>query len=246
MLSKAQIKHIRSLSQQKYRNAEKLFIAEGDKIAREWLHSSYSIKLVVALQSWVASHLEALEHHPEAEVVIVSEDELTRVSQLHTPNKVLLVVHALQEQAAPPGNEWTIVLDGLQDPGNMGSIIRIADWFGIGHIVSAPNTVDAYHPKVIQAAMGSHLRVKFYETDLSEYLASLQMPVLAATLEGENIYEAKQFPAAALIIGNEGKGIGEKIINLASHRVTIPRIGGAESLNAAVSTGILCALLKSG
>lgn len=245
MLSKAQNKHIRSLSQQKYRNAEKLFIAEGDKIAREWLHSYYSIKMIVALESWIASHLEAIERHPEAEVVIVNDDELSKVSQLQTPNKVLLVVHTPKPHDAPPINEWTIILDGLQDPGNMGSIIRIADWFGINHIVSTNNTVDAHHPKVVQAAMGSHLRIKFYEANLTTYLSTLQMPILAAMLEGTNVYEANQFSAAALVIGNEGKGVGDEIIKLATHRITIPRVGGAESLNAAVSTGILCALLKS-
>lgn len=244
MLSKTQNKHIRSLSQHKYRDEYKLFIAEGDKIAYEWLQSNYSIKMIVALDSWIIMNKTEIKKHPEAEVISVTEDELAKISLLQKPNKVLLVVYKPATNTTPPTKDWTIVLDRLQDPGNMGSIIRIADWFGIRHIVSAHNTVDAYHPKVVQAAMGSHLRINFYEASLEQYLSSLQMPILVANLNGDNVYDYESPEAAALVIGNEGGGVSEQVIKLATNCITIPRIGGAESLNASVSTGILCALLK--
>ena len=134
-------------------------------------------------------------------------------------------------------------MDGIQDPGNMGSIIRISDWFGIKNIVCSPDCVDVYNPKVIQAAMGSHLRVDFFEESLSDYLQMIKIPSFAAVLDGKTVYEMKRMDKAVLLIGNEGKGISEQLISMATHKVTIPSSGGAESLNAAISTGILCALL---
>jgi TrmH family RNA methyltransferase len=125
----------------------------------------------------------------------------------------------------------------------MGSIIRIADWFGIKTIVCSKDCVDSYHPKVIQSAMGSHLRVQLFSTDLKEFLSTTTMPIVSATLNGENLYQFKPIEAAILLIGNEGNGIQESLLKLATHKITIPRKGGAESLNAAMATGILCSHL---
>lgn len=243
MLSRAQNKYIRSLTQQKYRKEYNVFLAEGDKIAREWLGSDAEIKIVVALEEWAAQHTALIGKHREAELCIVAQHELEAISALRTPNQVLLVVATPPQPVAPPVNEWCIALEGIQDPGNMGTIIRIADWFGIRHVVCSPDCADAYNPKVVQAAMGGQLRVQVHTVVLKEYLQRVAMPILAATLAGANIYEAERPGSAVLLIGNESQGLSADILAMATQQLTIPRRGGAESLNAAVSAGILCALL---
>jgi TrmH family RNA methyltransferase len=140
-------------------------------------------------------------------------------------------------------NDWYLALDDIQDPGNMGTIIRIADWFGIHHVVCSPGCVDGYNPKVVQSAMGAHLRVNLYQAPLVPFLSAVQVPKIAAVLKGENIYTVNRMEAGVLIIGNESKGISESVVAMATRQVTIPGKGGAESLNAGVSAGILCALL---
>jgi TrmH family RNA methyltransferase len=144
-----------------------------------------------------------------------------------------------------PQQEWCLALDDVQDPGNMGTIIRIADWFGIKHIACSPGCVDVYNPKVVQSAMGSHLRVQVHETELGDFIKGLGLPVFAATLHGENVYQLPKPGYGILLLGNESKGVSEELINIATRKVTIPGKGGAESLNVAVSAGILCALLVS-
>jgi RNA methyltransferase, TrmH family len=243
MLSKAQNKYIRSLTQQKYRKEHKVFVAEGEKIAAEWLQATGSIQMIVATADWADQHKPLIDRHKEASLYIVGESELAALSTLQTPNKVMLVVHAATALLPLPYNEWAIVLDDIRDPGNMGTIIRTADWFGIRHVVCSPACVDAYNPKVIQSAMGGHLRVAVHEAVLEEYLPACKMPILVAALDGDNVYSQQRQPAAALVIGNESKGVSPAIAALATHKVMIPRIGGAESLNAGVSAGILCALL---
>jgi TrmH family RNA methyltransferase len=242
MLSKAQIKHIRSLGAQKYRQEHQQFIAEGDKIVREWLQSAQSVSVIVSLEDWAATNMALISRHPEATLHIVPEHVLESVSQLQTPNGVLIVC-PIPSIPPQPLTTWTLALDDIQDPGNMGTIIRIADWFGIPRIIHAPGCVDIYNPKVIQSAMGGHLRVSFQSHDLMEYLSAITLPIIAATLDGSNIYNLPRLPAAVLLIGNESKGVKPELQALATQRVTIPGKGGAESLNAAVSAGICCALL---
>lgn len=243
MLSKAQIKYIRSLTQQKYRKEHNVFIAEGDKIAGEWLSSNAPVQHIVALQAWAEKNQQLINRHPEAQLFIVSEHMLESVSALQTPHQVLLVAEMIEYGQDLPTEEWMIALDDIQDPGNMGTIIRIADWFGIPNIVCSPRCVDVYNPKVVQAAMGGHLRVSFFEAELESFIASAKVPVLAATLNGTSVYEFTSFTEAILLIGNESKGLLPSLEKLASHRIAIPKSGGAESLNAAVSTGILCSHL---
>lgn len=244
MISKAQVKYIRSLSHQKYRRIHKAFVVEGHKMAEEWLLSGGRIELVAATEEWIDTHRDLLPGKSGTPFLQVSSSQLEAISQLKAPPPVLLVA-AIPERGVPrPCTEWVILADGIQDPGNMGSIVRIADWFGIKYIVTSPDTVDVWHPRVVQAGMGSHLRVSFLETALPEFCKELAIPVLAATLDGASVYDAGPFPAAALIIGNEGRGIRPELSHLADHLITIPRTGGAESLNAAVSSGILCAILK--
>ncbi|HTN47664.1 MAG TPA: RNA methyltransferase [Flavipsychrobacter sp.] len=243
MLSKAQIKHIRSLSLQKYRQEYRQFVVEGEKTSAEWLRSSSSIDLIVAEQEWIDQHTGLIAMHQEATLHVAEAAVLSSVSSLKTPNKVLLVVPYDNALTKAPDDEWVILLDGIRDPGNMGSILRIADWFGIKNIVCSKDCVDVHNAKVIQAAMGSHLRVRIFEEELANYIEGLQIPVFAAVLNGENIYKMNRPSKAAVIIGNEGAGIRQSIIEKATHKITIPSQGGAESLNAAVSTGIICALL---
>ena len=246
MLSKAQNKHIRSLTQQKFRNENKLFIAEGGKIALEWLNSGRHINTIITTAEWAQEHSAAISKHPEAAFHVVQEHELLSLSALHTPNQVLLVIPYPASEAIPVANEWYIALDDIQDPGNMGTIIRIADWFGIRNIVCSPGCVDVYNPKVVQSSMGGHIRVKLFESDLVQFLEKTPLPKIAATLHGQNVYTIDKPQAGVLIIGNESKGVSEKVMGMATQKVTIPRKGGAESLNAGVSAGILCALLTMG
>ena len=243
MLSKAQNKYIRSLTQQKFRNEYKVFIAEGEKIALEWLSSGTLVKTIVATASWVELNTKLISKHPEAELYVVTESELAVLSSLQTPNQVLLVVPLPEKKTVPVLDEWYLALDALQDPGNMGTIIRIADWFGIPNIVCSPGCVDVYNPKVVQSAMGGHLRVGIYEADLVSFLSANSLPKIAATLNGDSVYNMDRLGAGILIIGNESKGVSAKVAAMATKKVTIPRRGGAESLNAGVSAGIVCALL---
>jgi TrmH family RNA methyltransferase len=243
MITKAQVKDIRALATSKGRQEQNAYIIDGDKLAREWLTGDSRIHQIVALESWIQHNSQLISKHPEAQIIAVSAEDLDRISTLHTPNGVLLVAPIPVPPDELPHMELCRVLDTLQDPGNLGAIIRIADWFGIGHVVCSPGCVDYYNPKVVSAAMGGHLRVKLHTTSLSLFLRSCGMPVLAATLKGENIQDVTKPGAAALVIGNESKGISSEVLKFATQKVTIPRRGGAESLNAAVSAGILVAML---
>jgi len=246
MLSKAQNKYIRSLTQQKFRNEYREFVAEGEKIAGEWLSAGCSIKMIVATEEWVADNKHVITKHSEAELYIVKDFELEALSSLQTPNKVLLVVAMPEKKTVPDVHEWYLALDGIQDPGNMGTLIRIADWFGINHVICSQGCVDVYNPKVVQSAMGGHLRVNIYEEDILPFLTKSKLPKIAATLDGENVYGMGRQDAGILIIGNESKGVSAQVAATATKKVMIPRKGGAESLNAGVSAGILCALLLPG
>ena len=243
MLSKAQNKYIRSLTHQKYRKEHQAFIAEGDKIAKEWLNSTWQVQMIICLQQWADENAVAIALHSEAKLYIVTEERLAAISALQAPNHALLVVNMPEEHAALPDKGWCIALDDLQDPGNMGTMIRIADWFGIQHILCSPGCVDVYNTKVVQAAMGGHLRVQVHKTDLANFTASTSLPVLAAVLNGESAYTAGRQPEGVLVIGNESKGVSAEVLKMATKVITIPGKGNAESLNAGVAAGILCALL---
>ena len=173
----------------------------------------------------------------------ISVTELEKVSSLKTPQDAIAQIKipewpALRHEELK--GQFALVLDGIQDPGNMGTIIRIADWFGIGHIICSEDTVDAYNPKVVQACMGSLARVKVYYTDLRDFLGSVKLPVFGALLDGTNIYEADFGNEGLIIMGNEGNGIRPEIEKLVEKAITIPRVGKAESLNVAIATALFC------
>jgi TrmH family RNA methyltransferase len=243
VITKAQVKDIRALATSKGRHEQNAFLIEGNKLAKEWLSAEKPITYIIALDDWLKQNHSLMLRHPEAQVLSVTENELARVSTHQSPNDALVVAPIPASPGQLPFNEWCLVLDTVQDPGNLGTIIRIADWFGIDHVLCSPGCADFYNPKVVAAAMGGHLRVQLHIASLPDFLAQCNMPVLAATLHGRALQEIKPLPRAALIIGNESKGISEEVLRFATQQVTIARRGGAESLNAAVSAGILLSAL---
>jgi len=234
MISKNDVKYIQSLHHKKTRDKEGLFIAEGPKLLLELLSSQFEVKQLYALPVW-------MEQHPKInKATEITEGELEKITGLQAPNQVLAVFKqpALSNQPVLQGC-LSLVLDGIQDPGNMGTIIRIADWFGICQIIASEDTADVYNPKVVQATMGSIARVKVHYKKLPDWLAQTTVPVYGALLNGENVYNTGEIKEGVLVIGNEGRGIRAEILPFIQKLLTIPGRGKAESLNAAVATGII-------
>ncbi len=239
MLSKNQLKLITSLHQKKYRIRHGLFIAEGIKVVREFLNSSF--KLVNLYTTETISEFELYNSQS------ISEVELKKISSLKTPNKVIGVFE-IPELSQLSDKGLILVLDGIKDPGNLGTIIRLCDWFGISQIVCSKETVDCYNPKVVQSTMGSLTRITLVYTDLVPFLKSSNLPIYGALLEGENIYKSTLQKEAILIIGNESNGISKEVSRLITNQITIPRFGNlqlTESLNAATATAIILSEFKS-
>lgn len=245
MISKSQVKDIRALASARGRAEQGRFLVEGDKLVREWLSHSNDIVLLAATKDWLQLH-PLSPRHSALSILEVSDGELERISTQSTPNGALLVVGSPTQPQALPSDEWCIVLDRIQDPGNLGSIIRIADWFGVPHIICSEGCADFFNPKVVAAGMGGHLRVQLHHTALASFFSQYQKPVFAATLQGRAMLETGAEKAAALLIGNESKGVDPALLQFATHQIRIPGKGGAESLNAAVATGILTAHLFAG
>ena len=242
MLTKNEIKYIQSLYHKKQRDADKLFIAEGPKLAKELLNTPYLIKQLYATAEWINRNKPVAV--PVAEI---SDQELSRISNLQTPNEVLVIARQeIADHEPILKGQLTILLDGIQDPGNMGTIIRIADWFGVKQIVCSNDSVEVYNPKVVQSTMGSILRVKCWYKEWTEWQPETGVPVFGTLLDGENIFEVAKPAEGLLVIGNESKGIREPLLSKITHPVTIPKIGGAESLNAAIATGIIVGCLVNG
>jgi TrmH family RNA methyltransferase len=239
MISKREVKYIQSLCHKKQRVADRLFIVEGEKAVEELLQSHWPVKQIYATSSWKANHEKV-----SALVEVATMEQIQQMSGLNTARNVLALVQMppdLETTLTPGG--LTLVLDTIQDPGNMGTLLRIADWFGIKEIIASESSADCYNPKVVQASMGSFLRVTVHYTDLINWLQSYPHPIMGAMMQGTPIYDVKSVLPAALLIGNEGRGISEALQPLISTSLHIPRLGGAESLNAAVATGILLSYL---
>ncbi|RAJ87528.1 TrmH family RNA methyltransferase [Chitinophaga dinghuensis] len=244
MLSKAQIKYIQSLQHKKNRQKSSQYIAEGDKIVQELILAGMPVKAVYATADWVEQHAAALGKLPADAVYTVEAHVLKQLSALTTPNRAMALLDMPEvTYIVPVSGQLVLALEAIQDPGNMGTIIRIADWFGISQIICSPDCVDVYNPKTIQATMGSIARVRIVETDIKEMLTQTSIPSYAATLHGKDITEYSRLTEGILLIGNEGRGLSEEVIAASTHKITIPRVGGAESLNAAVATGIICGRL---
>jgi TrmH family RNA methyltransferase len=232
MLSKKVLKDIQSLGLKKSREESGLFVAEGPKIVEELMQLvPERIEALYATAAW--------KSNTDTEKVIeISEAELERISQLKTPNQVLAVVKQFAT-SKPDIAGFVLYLDTIQDPGNFGTIVRIADWFGVKHIVCSLGCADLYNPKVVQSTMASIARVNVFYDETNDWLHQQSVPVYAASLHGKPLPHFTKTETGILIIGNESKGIREEYLQLANEPITIPRRGDAESLNAAVATGIL-------
>lgn len=241
MLTHAQRKEITALHRKKGRDERGLFLAEGPKLVHELLSSSLRVEYIIALKDW--AHL----HSPDVPVYVVSPEELQRVSAMETPHQVLAVAHVPAPPLPPRCPTGLILaLDGLQDPGNLGTILRTADWFGVEHVVASKDSVDIHNPKVIQSSMGSAFRVPYSRIPLSEWMHLLppSTQIIGACLDGVNVYSVPPALPAVLVIGSEGQGISREVADGLHHRVTLPRLGRGESLNAAIATALLCAEWK--
>ncbi len=235
MITKNQIKYIRGLSLKKNRIKEQCFVVEGEKCLAELLNSSFEIVELFALKDWIDENKVIFD-----KIQAVSFKGLERISNLKSPNKVLAVVKLKKQEILQQESVVTLVLDDINDPGNLGTIIRMCDWFGVKQIICSENSVDIYNPKVVQSTMGSLFRIHIIYANLSTYLAKVTTPIYGAYMDGKNVKDIKINQKVHLVMGNEANGISEKIEKYISKKVVIKNIGGnTESLNVAVATSIL-------
>jgi len=237
MINKNELKYIQSFAHKKHWAEESVFMIEGPKIMEELMASEWVIRHAYATKDWIQS--QPFKPHYVTEV---ADFELDKMTQLQKANQVLALVEKKQINA--PLNlkgKLTLLLDGIQDPGNLGTIIRTADWFGLNQIIVSADTASCYNPKVVQSTMGSILRVDVIVADLVEFIQSSKMPIYGAVLEGKSIQTTELNREGLLLIGNESKGIRSPLLSMISHPISIPKYGDAESLNAAVATGIILA-----
>lgn len=241
MVSKSQIKLIRSLHQKKHRHAERLFLAEGAKVVSELLQSDFKL-----IHLYITEDL-FLDIDTNLRSVI-SPSELAKISALTTPNNCLAVFE-MADSGKARLDGLIIALDDVRDPGNLGTIIRLCDWFGITQIICSHETADVYNPKVIQASMGSVARVAVHYGDIAELLQTTKLPVFGTFMDGENIYRQDLPEQGIVVLGNEANGISTRISDLISHKLAIPRFGEiqkTESLNVATATAIILSEFRRG
>lgn len=245
-LSKTKLKQLRSLALKKERTATGLFVAEGPKVVGDLL-ATHDATVVVATAEWIAANAAIVK--PQTELIEASHEEIERLSLLQSPQNVFAVFRQRQCQIDPSAaaKRLVLALDGVQDPGNLGTIVRIADWFGIADIVCGAGTADIYNPKTVQATMGSIARINVVYTDLEQFISEMDpsIPVYGTLLDGHSIYEATLSTAGLIVMGNEGKGISPQVRRHITAALRIPSFacgtaGGAESLNVAIATAITC------
>ena len=237
-LNKNQLKIIKSLNQKKYRTAHHLFVAEGTKIVAEFLNSTFELEQLFCIDTAIYKNIK--------KVTEISEIELKKISTLVTPNNVL-ALFKIPSTTTSIKSGLIVALDEINDPGNLGAIIRLCDWFGVDQLICSNNTVDCYNQKVVQSSMGSLARVSIIYMDLGDYLQQSELPKYAANMEGENVYKSKLTKNAVLIMGNEANGISDSILKLVTNTISIPRFGTlkqTESLNVATATAILLSEFK--
>ncbi len=239
MISKAKARYIKFLQVKKYRQAEQCFLVQGAKAVKETLTSDFEVETLLGTRTFLDSYHDVPSGKAK-EVIEVSEQELTDVGSVETNNTALAVVRMkLNREPVLPADDFSLVLDDIRDPGNLGTIIRTADWYGIKNLIASPETTDLYNPKVISATMGSFLRVHVFYVPLVEYLLRISLPVYGMFLNGKDVHTEKFSQGGLIVIGNESKGISPEVEKQISHRITIPRVGGAESLNASTATAIV-------
>ena len=240
-ISKSQLKIITSLSQKKYRQKHQLFIAEGLKVVNELLNSSFKIDTLFATDDFQTDI--SLD-----KIIRISDKDLQKISTLKSPNKVL-GLFVIPDEKPLQQNGLTIVLDTINDPGNLGTIIRLCDWFGVSQLLCSAETVDCYNQKVVQASMGSLTRISIKYIDIEVYLKETNLPTFIADMDGENVYKTALPKEAILIMGNEANGVSDKIKTLIKNKISIPRFGEiqeTESLNVATAAAILLSEFKRG
>jgi RNA methyltransferase, TrmH family len=238
MLTKADLQRLRSLREKKQREALGVFIVEGEKVVGELLAAKFPLEEIYATTAW---------NGPSTPHVIrISDSEMARASHFPTPSSVLAVGRIRHEPLAVGALDHglTLALDGVQDAGNVGTLLRIADWFGLDRVVLSPDCADIFSQKVINASMGSFSRIPFHTADLGSVLRAAKAPVLGCDLTGENVHALPALRDAVIVIGSEGQGLSPAVKACVTRFVTIPRFGGAESLNAAVAAAIVCDNLR--
>ena len=244
MLSKNQIKYINALQQKKFRQEYQSFVVEGAKSVVELLSSDFELESLYVTEDFYKETKPLLDKQP-LRAEIVGQAELEKAGTFSSNNAALAVVKMKANQELLLNDtEYALVLDEIRDPGNLGTIIRIADWYGIQKIICSEGTVDLYNPKVISSTMGSFTRVSLFYTNLVKYLKGQQKPIYGAFLDSENVHTLNFAPSGYIIIGNEANGISEAVEKVVTHKITIPRFGGAESLNAGIATAVICDNLR--
>lgn len=241
MISKNQFKLIHALDQKKQRKKYGLFLVQGEKNVGELLNSDFVIKHIFATAQYINKMAATLTNqHLIPLTVEATEDELKKAGTLNSNNSVLAIAECkISDVPAISDNELILILDGVGDPGNFGTIIRVADWYGIKHIICSPDCADFYNPKVIAATMGSFARVSISHTALPEYLNKQSSPIYGAFLAGSNIHKTQLSKSAFIVMGSESHGISESVSKYITNKITIPNFGNAESLNVAMATGII-------
>ncbi|GMQ26729.1 RNA methyltransferase [Algoriphagus sp. oki45] len=240
MLSKNTVKFIKSLHQKKYRTESGMFFVEGEKSVLEVLDSDFLIEKLFITESFEQKHFTLLKSS-SGSVEIVTQNQLEQIGQFQSNDSALALVKMKVNQAFNPSpGEWILALDEIRDPGNLGTIIRIADWYGIKRLVFSLHTAEFYNPKVIQATMGSFTRVEFFYEDLAKVFNRWKLPVYGAFLDGKNIHSLQNVQPGVILMGNESNGISQESGTWVTEKVTIPGFGQAESLNVAIATAIIC------
>ncbi len=241
MLSKTHSKYIQSLHHKKTRDTENVFIAEGNKTVPELLAAgNFHCKELLAVTGWLQQHSVFLQQYFHGVVHELLPHEMEKISALSTPGEVLAVFEKQPATAFDPKGKISLLLDTIQDPGNLGTIIRIADWFGIRNVICSADCAELYNSKVVQATMGSLGRVNVLYTDIEKWLVeNRQVVAYAAALNGKPVQQYKGIKEGVIVIGNESRGISEAVMRLCTEKITIQKSGQAESLNAGVAAGII-------
>jgi TrmH family RNA methyltransferase len=248
MLSRNQVKNISALHHKKFRREENLFIAEGEKVVFDLINSDWNVKSVYGTQDFFQALPKSIKISKEVEMVLVTTDEMKKISTLITPQNVLAVAEIPNEEKQIDFEKnLKLVLDDISDPGNLGTLIRIAAWFGIDEIICSENSVDCFNPKVVQSAMGALFKINITYSELKSVFEKNKtvknLPVYGTILDGKNLYEEDLSGDGFILIGSESSGISHDLYEFVTHKITIPSYGNKaiDSLNVAVATGIICA-----
>lgn len=258
-MTKAEFQRLRSLREKKHREALGLFVVEGEKVVAELLAAGFAFEQIYATEQWPGDRAgvgalpqtHSVKGQVEPTATLITAAEMARISHFPTPSSVFAIGKLRRAPLPPQALEsgLTLALDGVQDAGNVGTLLRIADWFAFDRVVLSPDCADLFHQKVINASMGSFARVRAHTADLAKTLGELRdrrpgVPVLGCDLEGEDVHTLAPLKAGVVVIGSEGRGLSAPVAAQLTRRITIPRYGTAESLNAAVAAGIICDQLR--